>query len=482
MSRLSLLSLNSIRKGFEIYLLFLLAGYVIFNRGFAYLGRSPVYVSEVGLLIIFVGFCQMLLSTEAFMQKFRNRTVILLLAFLIWQAIILALNIGHYGIVALRDSVVWIYAAYALFILALFFDGFVDKFIAIYVRFIPFLLIWFPLAFILVRILGVAFPSIAGSPVPFVYLKPGDVNVHLAGIATALLLKLDSLNNAKPLKEWSLWGLWWLNWILYGSITRAGMLCGILALFLVALWQLITKTRLNWVKPLITLLILGSLLRVTNVRIPVIEEYRKVEVSYHQIAANFLSPFYSLIGTTSTELDTTGAELDTTGAELDTTGTELDSSGTELDSSGDILLRTGTIRWRLDWWEKIINDTLLGDSFWLGKGYGINLADEYGFQGYDRSLRSPHNVFMTILARSGVPGLIFWLIFLVSFSLEMVKSILAGSLSLAKESLWIFVYLMSFLFNASFDVFLEGPMGGIWFWSLIGIGLVIIVNRSSTNK
>jgi hypothetical protein len=27
--------------------------------------------------------------------------------------------------------------------------------------------------------------------------------------------------------------------------------------------------------------------------------------------------------------------------------------------------------------------------------------------------------------------------------------------------------------NASFDVFLEGPQGDIWFWSLFGVGIVI---------
>jgi len=25
--------------------------------------------------------------------------------------------------------------------------------------------------------------------------------------------------------------------------------------------------------------------------------------------------------------------------------------------------------------------------------------------------------------------------------------------------------------NASFDVLLEGPMGGIWFWTVYGVGL-----------
>ena len=27
--------------------------------------------------------------------------------------------------------------------------------------------------------------------------------------------------------------------------------------------------------------------------------------------------------------------------------------------------------------------------------------------------------------------------------------------------------------NASFDVYLQGPMGGIWYWSIIGLGIAV---------
>ena len=30
---------------------------------------------------------------------------------------------------------------------------------------------------------------------------------------------------------------------------------------------------------------------------------------------------------------------------------------------------------------------------------------------------------------------------------------------------------IAFMINAAFDVFLEGPMGGIWFWTIYGVGL-----------
>ena len=41
------------------------------------------------------------------------------------------------------------------------------------------------------------------------------------------------------------------------------------------------------------------------------------------------------------------------------------------------------------------------------------------------------------------------------------------------EGLFFFlgVYWMAFLINGSFDVYLEGPMGGIWFWTVYGTGI-----------
>ena len=71
----------------------------------------------------------------------------------------------------------------------------------------------------------------------------------------------------------------------------------------------------------------------------------------------------------------------------------------------------GTKEFRLRWWSDIINYTINGPYFWTGKGFGINLADDDGFQVYaDHSLRAPHNGHIEILARTGVPGLILWIL------------------------------------------------------------------------
>jgi hypothetical protein len=36
---------------------------------------------------------------------------------------------------------------------------------------------------------------------------------------------------------------------------------------------------------------------------------------------------------------------------------------------------------------------------------------------------------------------------------------------------WLFVYWIAAMVNLSFDPYLEGPHGGIWFWALFGLGL-----------
>ena len=40
--------------------------------------------------------------------------------------------------------------------------------------------------------------------------------------------------------------------------------------------------------------------------------------------------------------------------------------------------------------------------------------------------------------------------------------------------LFLLGYWLAFMINASFDVFLEGPMGGIWFWTVYGVGLAAV--------
>jgi hypothetical protein len=147
--------------------------------------------------------------------------------------------------------------------------------------------------------------------------------------------------------------------------------------------------------------------------------------------------------------------------------------GTDDQSAGGL---EGNKQWRLAWWSKIADYTFRGEYFWVGKGFGVNLADNDGFQtSLSTPLRSPHSAFMTMLARAGVPGLAFWLLSQVSWLWVMLRAHVKARRH--KESwqarLFAFFILawLAFTLNASFDVFLEGPTGGIWYWTLLGFGL-----------
>jgi hypothetical protein len=141
----------------------------------------------------------------------------------------------------------------------------------------------------------------------------------------------------------------------------------------------------------------------------------------------------------------------------------------------------GTKQWRLNWWDIIINDTIHGPNFWTGRGFGINLAYADGFAetGDPRNLRpptrSPHNAHMTVLARAGVPGVVLWLLVLGSWAGMMMSAMLAararGHERWVELFLFVVCYTMAILINATFDVTLEGPMQGIWFWCLFGFGI-----------
>jgi len=139
----------------------------------------------------------------------------------------------------------------------------------------------------------------------------------------------------------------------------------------------------------------------------------------------------------------------------------------------------GTKQFRLAWWGTIIDYTVRGEHFWTGKGFGVNLADDDGFQSTaDGSLRAPHNSHLTVLARMGVPGIAIWLSILVAFAVGMLRTMIAhrraGEVVLAAIGGWILVYWFAMIVNTSFDPYLEGPQGGIWFWALTGFGLAFM--------
>ena len=89
--------------------------------------------------------------------------------------------------------------------------------------------------------------------------------------------------------------------------------------------------------------------------------------------------------------------------------------------------------------------------------------------------RSPHNAYMTLFARAGVPGVVLWSLVLISWVGMLLSAMLVARTRGHEQWVELFLFLVcyatSILINASFDVTLEGPMQGIWFWCLFGFGM-----------
>jgi hypothetical protein len=133
-------------------------------------------------------------------------------------------------------------------------------------------------------------------------------------------------------------------------------------------------------------------------------------------------------------------------------------------SNGDGSLEDNKV-WRLVWWTKIIDYTFGGQYFFQGKGLGPALAsaDEIVLDDTEDELRSPHNFNLTILARFGVPVFLLWLYWLYLLIRDLFRK------NTTQLSFVYLIVICMFLFNASFDVFLEGPMGALPFWTIIGL-------------
>jgi O-Antigen ligase len=493
-----------------IVLGFVLAGYAFLNKGFAYLGVAPLFVGEVtlvlGLLAAAVG--------GGVRQALRSPLSWLLIAFALLGAIRTVPYLSTYGLGALRDAVVWGYGVFALLVCAfLLRSGWLSSVPERYGRLVPWFLFWLPFAILLMSMAGDLIPrwpgpDVPGGEVPLLYLKSGDAAVHLAGIASFLLLGLHQFSmrqnseKALGLKEWA----WWIAWILcalvVGSASRAGLLAMLAAIFVVLLLRPRSIRRLG--KATVISVVIAAPFLTFNMYLDLGEGpllspedvYGRRPVAPQQIYNSLMS----ITGSNSQENTEIASEnwraislpsaeqifsipsRSTDAAGADAAGADAAGEAPEdipSDNGAEEAL-TESIQWRLDWWKDIINYTFFGEYFWTGKGFGVNLSeDDLEENTWFPLLRSPHNGHITILARAGVPGLALWALMQGAFSIGLLLAYLRARRDQqdfwARLNLWVLAYWVAFMVNMSFDVYLEGPQGGIWFWSLFGFGMAMLV-------
>ncbi len=396
-----------------------LFGYAAGGRGFAYWGIPPIGSGEVMLVIgVF-----MLLKCGVLTRLLSMREWLPLMAFMSWGCVRTIPYLDIYGKDTIRDAVIWGYGTYAFIVAALLISNpaRVQKLVINYRKFVIAFLLIAPFISVAVAFFEGSLPQLPWG-VPIVQVKAGDLCVHLAGCFAYIVALGRGLNP------------WFISFFMPLNLGlniqgRAGMVA-----FAVAIGTAMVLRPFH-PRAMRIFFVIGLALFIlwaTNFKI----QKGPRELSFNQLVKGFSSIFK-----------------------------EQDDEALD-----------GSKQWRMQWWTKIINYTFYGQYFWTGKGFGINLATDDGFQTDDEaSLRSPHNGHMTMLARTGVPGLSLWAMIQLVFAYTVVRAYIRARkrkhMNWSGLFMFLGTYWAAFVANATFDVFLEGPMGGIWFWCIYGAGI-----------
>ncbi|AMV32007.1 O-Antigen ligase [Pirellula sp. SH-Sr6A] len=408
-----------------VLLMINLFGLALLGRGWANLGIPPLFVGE---LVLVLGAFVVFLSGY-WNLFFQSRLIWPLWVLMVWGAYRTLPYLGQYGFHALRDAVLLGYALFAIltFVYICSKPERLSILVRGYARFATWFLVLIPLIWIPSQFLQDKLPA---NPITFLFLnaKGGDTGVHLAGVMAFWAVGIGAAPSFRLLILFCFTFAW------VAAVNRGGLLSFLLAISFVCCFRpynvVVWRFALLGATTLLLLLVI-------DFRIQIPGRERKID------ATQFIENVTSVASKTK---------------------------------SGDL---DGTKEWRLMWWSEIVDYTIFGRYYWVGKGFGVNLADDDGFQvSSDGSLRSPHNGHLNVLARSGVPGFVMWCTALGAWFIAMVtelrRSLIHRERNWTNLLLFLTAYWIAFSVNATFDVFLEGPMGGIWYWTLYGIGMAAI--------
>jgi hypothetical protein len=401
--------------------------YVFLNKGIAY-----TYLVEA----IWLFGILLLLMDRKKVELIWNKTTKLILFFIAISFIYILRGSTKYDLVDLiRDSFIFQYGWF-VFILFLFKDKIEQVWESLF-----YIYKWFPFVALLNFILQYFVPffeTIAPfGGIPILLYKNGDMGVQLL-ISTLLLLYTYE---KKPLKWRILLSLVIaLDFLILASYSRSGIVAFLASMlcFIYFNKDILLQSRVRLLLKYLPIILL--IVTPIYINIKVTENFQGRSIGLEQIKNNFSS----IVGGT-----------------------------TDATSEDNVV-------WRLLWWAKIMDYSFSAPNFFIGKGLGMSLATDDDIITLDENLRSPHNFHLNIMARFGVLIFLIWTYFLIQVLKPLFKKQLIG------RRLLIGCILLAFLINASFDVFLEGPMGAFPFWTWLGLYLlseedVLVQSISKTN-
>lgn len=403
-------ALNLLKRFYLNIFVLVYALYAYFNKGVAYAFLAEITL-VVGVLLILVN-----LKRYVFIW---NKPIKLIAFFIVVTGIWFVAGLGKFPLIELIQDAFMFFYAFFIFIVFLFageLELLKQKIFNIYkwyplVVFITFLILSYIPFFQEFRLFG---------DIPFLIYKYGDMAIHL--LITTLLLLCGHIKMSKRFLVLNIIIIAYL-FLVISAYNRAGMVSYLMGLFV---FLFVYRKRFTGaavfsymkIVPFILLIVFASYI---NTKVDVNFQGRTVGIE--QLKKNITSIF-------STD---TGGTL----------------SNNKL--------------WRLAWWYKIITDALIPKNALIGRGVGENLALINDIQVENDSLRAPHNFHLNILARFGFIFLFLWL-WWIAMHLKKINAQRENEFNVM-----VLIMIMAFLINASFDVYLEGPMGAFPFWTWLGI-------------
>jgi hypothetical protein len=410
-------------------LLFVLFGYCLLGRAFAY--------TFAGELVLAIGVVIFLVSRRISLI-FSDPVLVIWAMFALWGLYRTIPFIPIYGIEAPRDAVVWGYGVMALLIVAFVNSStLISRALNSYRKFLKWYLPVLPAIIYLAVSLGDAMPKWPWAhSVAVIALRGGEAGVHLAGAALFLLIFSDRRSDGTK-GRFPVWHI-------------AAFLGIALSTLVLAM-----ESRGGFVAMVIPIMFVSTI--------------RAKTIGWRVVGFGLIAVVVGLV--------VLGTHPPKIKGRTFTPGDVVNVVASIAGSEDGAKAHSGTKKWRLHWWKKILHYTFEGPYFWTGRGFGINLAQAdkpSGISDEETKLRSPHNGHMTVIARTGVPGTLLWIALNVTFAFRVFRAYKLGQRTGSRYwsglNLWILCYWMAAVINMSFDVYLEGPQGGIWYWSLIGLG------------
>lgn len=402
-----------------------LVGYLVGNRGFAQLMPAPgvpLLPAEICLLVT----VPWMIAQAALTRELPLRRDALNWAVLAWMVVGSArvmFDVRGYGLLALRDYATVYYAAFFFVTQHLARDPTARRHLlhAILIGTISILPVF---------LLSEAFPNffikqLRVFGVPLIYYK-GDLVYTFMMVGAVMIFQWAEATARTFAKVVSVL----LFLVVAGSDSRASLLGGLVAMLLLAAGR----------RPRFAVLQGGAM------------------------AVSFVAVVFAA---QLTENSWAERQRD---AVLDRLVSIADVSGAATYRDSENAFKAGNNQFRLVWWRNVARETWAANPF-VGLGFGYDLARnfvrEYSPDAADEfSARSPHSILMTTFGRMGVIGLLSFLFIcgaLLRVTLHRLRTATAPLEWGIAAAPWVI------LASACFGVVLEGPMGAMPFWVLLGL-------------